>query len=244
MIIRDLKKFIPSIEAHYPHYNNILDLQHFTCNQRGYFSITTKIKQFRHLRIVRDNVAPKRVYDFNLGDIKKIMQFSFGPNSTGIYVLPKKSNTVCGLPTEHIFSYDEIYKDFNSVLHYISEHDKIIKSVIEYDAKVEHVTGTIKIMETSGKKAFKYCNYKTENESIFNFYSLLNAKNVNMDMPSVPMVVPIHADNPDNSNIKILPWPQNNIPDLMNLYNYDIPPSNPPTIQKIIRDELDKKCSR
>lgn len=234
MIIKDLKDFIPNVEKHYPHYGDIFGLDHFKCDKNGYFVISTKVKQFRHLRIVLDNADPNMVYNFNLGDIKNIMRFKLGNPSIGLYVLPERNNIKCGIPTEHIFSYDDINRDFSSVFYKTSKFDTVVKSVTEYDTNIDKINGSFQIMKIPDKNGFKYCNYKTETESIFNFFHLQDIKDISMGMPMTPMVIPIHTGIKDNSNIKILPWNQNNMPNLSALYDYNKAIPNPPALQKII----------
>ena len=238
MIIRDLKKFIPSIEAHYPHYGNILDMQHFVSDKKGYFAISTNAGKFRHLRIIRDNMLMEKEYDFNLGDIKNIMEFLWGSRSTGIYVLPRKNNVVCGMPTEHVFSYNGIRADFESTFYKTSKFDTVIKSVTEYNIKTNDVIGKFKVMKIPNKNGFIYCNYTTAKESIFNFYSLQRTKDEDMNMPMTPMVVPIHSGTKDNYNVKILPWNPDNIPDLMKLYDYSNGVTKMQSIQNIILNRI------
>lgn len=236
MIITDIKRFISAVQKYYPHYGNILNIQHFKFDKNGYFVISTKVKQFQHLRIVQDDIEPNKTYDFNINHIKEIMTYNLGASSIGLYVLPERKNVKCGIPMEHVFSYNGIQTDFNSVFYKTSKFDSVIKSVIQYDEQFDKIIGNFKVMKIQNKAGFKYCNYTATTESIFNFYSLQNAKDINMSIPMTPMVIPIHTGTKNNSDIKILPWNQKNIPDLSNLYDYSKSVPNPPAIQKIIME--------
>lgn len=234
MIIRDLNKYAPAVEKYYPYYGNILDMQHFESQNNGYFVISTKAGKYQHLRIVRDNISPKIIHPLNLRDIKSIMTFQWGINSIGLYVLPKKADVICGMPTEHIFSYNGIQNDFKSIFYKTSKFDTVVKSVIKENEKLGKVIESFKVMKIPQKTGFIYCNYTTEQEACFNFFSLQVAKDEYMNMSVTPMVVPINSGSKDNFNLKILPWAENNIPNLHNLYDYRKQLENPPIIQNII----------
>lgn len=245
MIITDIKRFIPEVKKYYNHYGDIIDMQHFKLKTNGYFVITTKVKQFKHLRIFRDDVQPNIIYSFNIGDIKNIMQLQFGNPSIGLYVLPKQDDKICGLTPEHIFSYDDIYRDFKSTFYKTSKFDTVIKSFTQYNPDTNETIGNFKVMQIPSRDGFKYCNYTTAKESFFNFYCLQDVKDISMNMPMTPMVIPINTGIKDNSNIKILPWNPINLPNLKTLYKYNKKTIlNPPAIQNILMNALSKSSKQ
>lgn len=236
MIISNLEKHISSIEKNYPYYGPILSaakIQFINDGQkRGYFTIETHVGKFQHLRIIPENFVPDTKYDFNVVDIKQIMNWIWGYAAIGMYVLPKSQNIICGMPTEHIFSYSGIDRDMCEALAQTSDSDNIIKFVHIVD-NAGNKTGEAKIMK--GTQSQIHCDYKTAKKHNFNFYDLQNMKDFNMQMHKTSMVIPISGNFGNNNDLKILPWNMDNIPDLNKLYNYSKALRNPMPLQEIIQ---------
>ncbi len=236
MIINDLRNYIPNIEKNYPYYGSVLSVAkiQFIDNEqkRGYFTIETRVEKFKHLRIIPEKFIPGEKYDFNIVDIKQIMNWIWGYAATGMYVLPKSQNIICGMPTEHIFSYSGIEQDLRTALGQISDFDDIIKFVHVLD-NAGNKKGEAKIMK--GKQSQIHCNYKTAKKHNFNFYDLQNMKDLGMNMSKTAMIIPISKNFCDNNGLKILPWNSINIPDLSKLYDYSKVIKNPTPLQEIIQ---------
>lgn len=236
MIINNLEKHISNIEKNYPYYGPILSalkIQFITKEEkRSYVVIQTQVLNFRHLRIIPEKIIPGKKYDLNISDAKQIMNWLWGYSATGMYVLPKSQNIICGMPTEHIFSYNGIEGDLRAALAQTSDSDNIIKHIHIID-KSGNKKGEAKIMK--GKQSQIHCNYKTEIKYNFNFYDLQNTKDIGMNLHNTAMIIPISENFGYSSDLKILPWNPMNIPDLSKLYDYSKALKKTMPLQEIIR---------